>query len=385
MHALRPAHLALFTLLFIVSVVPVTVYANDSVFIRLSSDVAPVEETRLIMASEEIVITERSLKKERKPWDETYWSIAATYTFANPTDEPVEVTLGFPEGQCNDSCGDECDDDERCSQENLHYTFRDMTTQVDGKRVTMRLAEIAPQSEWSSEFGTVHLFDVTVPAKGSVEVTHRYEMDQSRGSQGEDYFYYVTRTGALWNGPIGKASFTLELLNRPWGFSFPPGYELTEYATNKAGDKTVVRFEMTDWTPRHDLLFMRGAMNLVTLGCPTEEFLLGSFINLWRLEELSEEQLRTCRNLFYAYHGYTFKDQTLYDLFYGHAEPTPVSEMRDAWGASSSVDPEHSGVLFRPHEGYSPDHLSADETHWIKAIKKIEKRRETVSTDKKKK
>ena len=261
-HSLR-LRLALLTLLTSALGFSSLAYANDFSFGGDAADLKPIKETRLKMASEAIVIKEKARRK--KAWTETYWAITATYTFANPTEEAIEATFGFPEKRC-----DETGDCAALGKE--RYTFRDMKTSVDGKSVAMRVEEISPESEWSTELGRVHMFDVAVPAGGSIEVVHRYEMGQSGSSLGDDHLHYITKTGALWNGPIGKATFTITLRERPWGFSFPAEYELKEYATSQSGKTTTLRFEMTDWTPEEDLWLVRSSSRTEVGGCPSLAF-----------------------------------------------------------------------------------------------------------------
>lgn len=49
--------------------------------------------------------------------------------------------------------------------------------------------------------------------------------DRSNFVLGE-YVHYVTMTGQLWNGPIGRARFVVRTPYRPWFLEFPSCFEL---------------------------------------------------------------------------------------------------------------------------------------------------------------
>ncbi len=352
-------------------------YANDAVFGGAGSDLIPLKEKRIKMVSEDIEIVETA---KSKAWDGRHWSIKATYIFENPTEESITTTFGFPESTC--------DEDGDCnSRDDSKFTFHDMKTSVDGKRVKMTTGSVKKDSEWSKELERVHLFEVTIPAGKKVEVVHRYLMGTSGSSMQDEWVTYVTRTGALWNGPIGSAKFTIKLLERPWGFSFPADYKLESFGTSKDGKTTTIAFAMKDWTPKQDLNVLLGSDFTSTAGCPSLitdgwDFYGGEEDTKPDLKAVAKafegkklEDVRRCRNLVYAAHGYTFKDRSLQDFFYAYQTPVDEKKTEKFWGYSGMnyMEGPSKAVVFAPDPNYKPSHLNKRERRWVKALKAYEK------------
>ncbi len=349
--------------------------ANDSVFGGQGADLAPVKEDRLKMVSEDIVITE--VGKKRK-WAYAHWEIKATYTFENPTNEAITAQFGFPEHAC-DPEGD-CN-----SRDGKKFTFFRMKTTVNGKAAKMRVGTVSKKSTWAPELGRVHLFDVTIPAGKKAKVVHKYEMGKSGTSMADDLVYYVTKTGALWNGPIQDARFTLRLKQRPWGLSFPPGYELESFTTK--GKRTEIVFHQKNWTPTHDLTVLLGSDYSGWGPCPSilqtvDMFYDGKKLDVAaatkELAKLSDADLRLCRNMPYAHHGYTFKDEALQKRFYAMSTPTSLEKFKGSgWAYTGTALAEKGavGVMFAPNKSYRASMLTAREKRWVKALKAVERAR----------
>lgn len=354
-------------------------HANDAVFGGTGASITPIAEKRLKMASESIAIREKAASTS---WNGArHWDIEATYSFENPTDEPITAQFGFPEYTCDE--GGDCN-----SKNGSPYTFYNMQTTVAGKKVKLSTGKVDSKSQWGEILGRVHLFDVTIPAGKRVEVVHRYQMGKSGSFMQDDWVMYITRTGALWNGPIGSAKFSIELLERPWGFSFPADYELAKFETSRDGKKTTIDFEMKEWTPKQDLHVVLGSDFGEMAGCPSLEMNLERFYEEGsrepRLESVEEvfashslEQIRRCRNLVYAAHGYTFKDRTLQDFLYKYSTPVDVEKTEGFWGYvyAHGGDGPFKAVVFAPDANYASSHLSERETRWVKALKMLEKKK----------
>lgn len=361
--------------------------ANDAVFGGAGADVAPVKEDRLRMVSEDILI---ELVGKKDGWRGEHWEITAKYVFENPTSEDVSTTFGFPErlcqseGNCNTKEGDE-------------VTFHGMKTTVGGKPARVRVGKVSSESEWAPELGRVHLFEVKLPAKKKVEVVHRYQMGISGSFMQETELFYVTKTGALWAGPIERARFTIRTPHRPWGFSFPKNFSLERFDSQLVEGKarTEIVFSMKDWTPTQDLRVILGSDYAQYDKCPSmvmfidnvyfdEEFDLDQAKK--ELAELDDAQLRVCRNLAFAHHGYTFKDKKLNARFYHMRAPTSAAKARKHWMFTDMIaqKAEHRVVLHAPNPHYSPKMLTPRERKWVRAFKAVEKARAGEKKKKKK-
>jgi hypothetical protein len=346
--------------------------ANDSTFGGTGSDLVPLQEKRVRMAAEDIVL---ELKPDKKKT--LRWFADATYTFENPTAQDLTLTVGFPEQFCPEE-GD-------CNSPHSKHTFFDMKTTIDGKPVKMRVGKVSAQDKtWAPELGRVHLFDLTIKANQTVKVNHKYHFNISAGSTEESWLYYITKTGALWSGPIGHARFTIRMPERPWGLAYPKTYNLISYTTKMQGKSSAITeliFEMKDWTPTQDLmLHFDGAMShhdthvtcpLVhpfsfedSLDVPTLEFARKYF------DKFDDKTLRICRNWPYARYGYTFKDDSLQKFFYRGPRAVQNQYLDDPKDTKSPRD--YIRLNYQPNPHFSDAMLTRDELNYIRLVKLLE-------------
>jgi len=332
---------------------PSTALANDASFGGEGADLAPIRETRVRMASEDIVIAQPAPGADR-------WEVTATYRFENPTDEAVELTMGFPERHC--APDDDCGFDNR---------FTDLRTTVRGEPVAQRVAETDPDGEWVPDLGRVYLFDVRFAPGEAVEVVHRYRMGQSGSVDGGREVLYVTRTGALWAGTIGRARFTIRTYERPWRLSFPTEYRLARYveAVHRGHGRTEIVFEQRAWTPQRDLhVYLGHPFNgLETfagdLDCPPP----GGDAERTReaVARIDPEDLAACRNAVFAAHGRPFSSAALRRFYYRppRTVPNPLGYPDLEFGGDWTM------IHFAPNPRWSPRLLTDAERRYVRAIR----------------
>ncbi|MEC9072701.1 MAG: DUF4424 family protein, partial [Myxococcota bacterium] len=185
--------------------------ANDFAFGGEASQLQPLEETRVSMAAEDILM---ELKGDQ-------WWVTANYRFKNGTDAPVKLKVGFPEFSCG-----EMEDYGDCDAR-----FTEMKTWVEGAPVTMGTGEVAKDHPWKRgtgmglPLGRVHTFELSFKAPEELEVRHTFRMTASGGVSFTE-MNYITRTGNLWSGPIGEAKFTIRTADRPYSLEWPGSYTL---------------------------------------------------------------------------------------------------------------------------------------------------------------
>ena len=332
------------------------VRANDSSFGGSGADLVPLAETRVRMVSEDIAMELAPEEVAQREGDGMAWIVHAKYRFENPTAERVRLQMGFPETRC-DGEGD-------CTGRGGE--FRDMTTTVRGRPVRQRIGSVSRREEWPG-LGRVFVYDVTFQPNETVEIEHRYVYDRSRSVMG-DHLSYLTKTGALWNGPIEHARFTVRTPYRPWMVVAPGEYRITSHVERtvegKDGGVNETVFEARAFTPEEDFavflvsVFMSGAMMHGLEDCPffyepddTEAF-----------DAAPVETLRLCRALVYARHGKTFDDAALNERFYGEREPS--EEMRVYLMGWESP----SWVALRPNPEFSEALLTAEDRAYVAAI-----------------
>jgi hypothetical protein len=219
---------------------PATTRGNDGAFGGNGSMLSPVSDTPISMASESIALTLGATHDE--------WTVVADYEFVNPTDRVVAVQMGFPESRCAPPEGME----ELCVGGG--GAFRGLQTKVRGVAVGHRVGQVRPSDPWAKSLGKVHLFDVSFAPREKVVVTHRYDYGVSSNNLGLR-IRYLTRTGGLWSGPIGRARFTVELPFRPLGFAYDGEYTLVSYGYlpgAEHGERTRIVLEREGWRPTSD-------------------------------------------------------------------------------------------------------------------------------------
>jgi len=287
-----------------------TAAANDFEARGLAAGLAPVEPSRIRMVAERVVLTQGA-----KDWDAD-----ATYAFHNPTAEPIATAFAFPEG-CPFAVKDH-------NVTGLYHDpqFRDLTTLVRGRPVPTRLVEQQPWPGLGLCIGRVHAFDIRLAPDERVEVRHRYRFSSGTGI-GFEQVQYITRTGALWNGPIGFAEFIVSPRAAAHGLSWPEGLGFTGFEERLGGvdapGRIAYRFAATDWTPTRDFVLDLHGWPLATtlagekgikLPCPdaagvtSPDDAAGPDPEAGALlAPLSDADLQLCRNLPYARHGYPFQ------------------------------------------------------------------------------
>jgi hypothetical protein len=320
--------------------------AKDGVLGGTSAGPVPLVETRVRMASEDIVLRYSDLR----------WHVEATYVFENPADAAIELQAGFPELRCE--AGEECEG----------KGLRDVTTTVDGRRVTGQEGKLEETGSFSKYIGVIWLYDLTFPAKQRVTVVHGYTLSSGTDSQGNRFISHVTRAGRNWAGPIGKARFTARL----------PVVTHTIRRPELAGLRVTPPRVVSDGPAPHVEIVLEGA-NWVPAGDYSISFNPTALIAEARLDSSKSrkrEQLfpagsclrslaavtRDCVNLIYASKGYPFREPELVKRFYSgdpHFRAVELEAAERYWIRD-----------LRPFTGFSPDWFEAEERHVLKELQR---------------
>lgn len=206
---------------------------------------------------------------------------------------------------------------------------------------------------------------------------------------------YVTRTGALWAGPIGRATFTLrtrevyDLIAWSPEFSFK---SLKRFVITK-GETTGMELvlENTDWTPKSDLdvdfMTDEGQLRAKLVGgdCPqlrvsdyrkyseAPRDQKAQFFGVDDLDKFDSARLRLCRNYVYARYGYGFSDAKLNKRFYGEVHkgkyPPQAEHIEDFEGVERMLAP----LMVDP--SFTPDMLTVQDVFYLKALRDEERKR----------
>ena len=219
-------------------------------------------------------------------------------------------------------------------------------TLVRGQPVATRITEVHPWQGLALCIGRVHAFDIALAPNERVEVSHRYGFSAAAGI-GFEEVQYITRTGALWNGPIAVAELVLSPRTAVWGLSWPVGFRFAGSRSAparwaKQGASPTVS-KRRDWTPRQDFVVSLHGWPIpstlarekgLALPCPDAAATMldaaasGPAGEGPPLAGLSDADLGLCRNLPYARHGYPFQRADLQQALYREV-PVPEGDGSD--------------------------------------------------------
>ncbi|MCU0663653.1 MAG: hypothetical protein MUC50_15160 [Myxococcota bacterium] len=313
--------------------------SNTGLMGGAGADLVPMKSTSVSMVSEDILLTHR----------DGQWYIEADYVFRNNVAKVQSLQLGFPEYRCE---GEE----EPCQDDSL-YRYEDMQTLVRDVVVPQRKGTLTPGHSWAPKLGVVWLFDVTFAPREVVNIRHTYHLPTTWHTTAASETRYVTRTGALWAGPIRHARFRVLVPLRSIKFNGPeqlgkPTIRKVEINGEKLAEVT---YEVRNFAPKGDLAFsfverQYGPLEdssydmpqlladdaPVRAGLPATER-CDAFATVWNNAGASDDRevaaaLRTgtnslwiCEAMVYALHGKRFDDERLNRLFYGPRgfEPGP--------------------------------------------------------------
>lgn len=350
--------------------------ANDGVMGGAGSDLVPMKTADVSMVSEDIQLT----------YADTYWHVEADYVFRNNAQTPQKLQLGFPEYRC------EADEVGCLPQRDFH--FEEMTTLVRNAPVKHRKGRLKGDHAWAPRVGNVWLFDVAFAAGEAVDVRHTYRVPSSYDSSGGRATRYVTRTGALWAGPIDTARFRVRVPLRSVDFIGPE--QLKRTAVTMLHDKRLaeVTYDVRDFSPDFDLSFYfveRQALNTIDATRPDlaprgpaqagldERERCQSFVHIWELgydkafEHTGEAEARIdavlaggtnsrpiCEATVYAKYGKRFEDDRLNRYFYG-----PAGFIAGEW----------PHAFMTPNPDFDPSWLGADDLATLELLKRLPDRK----------
>lgn len=301
-----------------------TARANDASFGGTATDLVPMKETRVEMRSEDI-----SLSYEGD------WRIEASYEFYNTSPGAVQLQVGFPEFRCRR--GPDCNE----------VAFKDLRTEVNGVAVEQRQGELTKDHGFSDFLGVIWLFDVEFPSQKVVRIRHSYRIASGGNNYWDRFTSYVTQTGALWSGKIGRARFVARL--PAWAHSVNSLHSIELKSIRSVEPEqglpyTEVVYEQLNWEPKGDLFFsFNGSAEFAMKRLPKDAHQKAGFSEddvcpglPPDLESMSQRQRQGCVNLIYATYGYPFERKELKKYFYAGSDewqlgPHPWDDQGQWW------------------------------------------------------
>lgn len=212
------------------------VRADDASLGRTPDGVYPMGDAAVVMEAEDITV--------RLEGNGTTAAVTCEFTFRNEG-EAREILLGFPASQ---KVYSELEDEPGALE------LKDFHAYIDGTEAAVRQeAGSAPEHitlPSGTEYDQWFTFTVPFAAGETKQIRNTYTVKNLYYSNGEAVAGYVLRTGAFWQGPIGRARVTFDLGNVKL-------YQITRVYPNcfRYEDSKLI-FEREGFEPRYDLEIM---------------------------------------------------------------------------------------------------------------------------------
>lgn len=243
--------------------------------------VAPLESTEITMVAETVMVTPEG--GSYTEWEPQMVRVDCVFHFLNTGEEPVTAEVGFPfeafvrgnyysRPYWNPEGTIEQDIAEAISQgippDSLVPASLSFSATVDGAQVPVRYryGELDPENRLAF-WPMWAVWDMTFPPGRDVALRCSYGTAFSEHSYDKfDYgFTYITRTGALWEGPIGTALVTFTV---PDSIPVPgltgPKCCWWEWTGSPEVSGRTLRWEIQNWEPDLDLGFTAAGLLCAT-------------------------------------------------------------------------------------------------------------------------
>jgi hypothetical protein len=303
-------------------------HADDTEIRDNGFNVYPINNDKIRMVSEKVTI---SRTKSRGTL------VECNFIFENTTDEELKIKIGFPTSIFYPG--------ERHSVSLKHFT-----SYIDGQEapVTKREEIVKKWNSYRYENGKEvpyeahakrywYTWDVTFPPHARLNLKNNYRTGLSASSIGGSWFEYVLKTGANWQGTIGKAVIEAiyedeDYFKRYVGRIKPDNYKIV-------GNKIV--WEFIDFVPTENIKIVEisdryivnefradfiklfkektyeGSERFYTVEdlMLYREFLQGKHVNEQLYDNIQRLYAQLMRNEIFARHGRKFKTNSVYMIF----------------------------------------------------------------------
>ncbi len=320
-------------------------WANDTAFGGEGGALFPIQNSDVRMVDEHVV-----LEGQVANGSLVAWNVSCTFNFKNESAQAVDLKIGFPFPSPEEIAELETTTPPgRQKTASLIYDFKAMVKGKEIQTVETQLAKpVSTQKDENGEEwgGYTHAwtFDVHFEPGESIQIVNTYVTGVTQDVEHVIWPSYVLKTGANWkDAKIGRSLVeikpnTLFKMGHEISLdSYKP--EITGWKLEGIGDSQKIVWDLKDFTPTSDLRF----------GIYTADAYAKHLISeCMRADEFTAKDLRICRNLPYAMHGYQFKKKEMKTHF------------EKQWWYQSNPD-------------FDKKSLSRDEMKFIKEMKKLEK------------
>lgn len=266
--------------------------------------VIPVQNHAVRMLSEEV----KMFPAEKQNEINESVQVNANFIFENLSDKKIEMKMGFPFFLSDNPRG-------------FKSWIQGQPVKVE-KRPMGGKGEIVLQHERSGYILHMYVWDISFAPHEKKEVKVEYVGGWGNAlTPAEFYFIYVTETGALWSGTIGKADIYLKLSSADMKMLNNPNYKLRASPSGYVlkGDQLEWHFE--NWKPKDNIgvvIYYDEPGPKMFTGNP-KEFSAGIIVTKKDTQPPIPDAMDRCKNY--------FKDKKLYEANYKYYK----AEYLDHW------------------------------------------------------
>jgi hypothetical protein len=201
--------------------------------------VIPVQNDNIRMLSEEV----RMFSNEKK---DDIVRVNANFIFENQSGSKVMMKMGFP--FFGDHPG------------GFRVSVQGKPQKVE-KRPMGGKGEIVLQHERSGYILHMYVWDMSFPPHGKQEVKVEYDGGWGSTLTSESFFIYVTETGSLWSGTIGKADFYFKLSESDMNTIHNQKLKLRAAPGGYVLKDDQLEWHFRDWKPKGNIAVVISAPN----------------------------------------------------------------------------------------------------------------------------
>lgn len=186
-------------LVLLLSVLSVSVRANDMALGGSGGSPYPVKQQQVSMQSEHIVIRGVNLLSA---YQKRFWRVNCRYVFKNHSNQPLFLQVGFPFSVINKGYLAAVPPAKKAVDgRSLIYDF---TTTVNQKSVPVRVMALSPSISIDKElnYDKAYVFRLPLEPNKSVVVRHHYTTGVTHHPTNTLGAHYILQTGRLWRGAV---------------------------------------------------------------------------------------------------------------------------------------------------------------------------------------
>lgn len=288
--------------------------------------------------------------------DRDGWQVSANYDLWNPGRAVAPLSLLFPEESCEPGAGRECSP--------MRGAFVGLKTRLGAQPLEFGPAAVDAVRKWATPPGKGFVYELSVPSRRAVRVSHEYQLDRTSGGEWWG-IHYISAAGSF-GGPVGSVRYVVEVSQPLRYVIFPRAFTLRAFTEEPGGTG---RSALTRLTFTAEKLDERTDFLVAFPGAALSGLSSAGFCAGFRGDKTADEltqlvrgydvaRLHACREHVLSLHGYPFKDAGQQARHYRYSPRLP------SWASDETFT-----IAAHPENpAFSDTLLSAGEQAYLKAL-----------------